>query len=545
MDEQSISSPREAARSAAAREAWADAWELFARLDPAELEPADHELMADSAWWSCRMDDSIAARQKAYAAYLDAGEMRRAGYVAWRISEDHGIKGESVVGLGWLKRAQRHLASERDCVEAGFLAVTESDVARANGDLASARAHAERAIELGERCGSLDLHAMGIQTLGRTLIAAGDVLDGMAFLDEAMTLVVGGRLKPMWTGIIYCNVVATCMQRADLARASDWTEEAMTWCDSISELTPYHGICRMHRVEITALRGDWAGAESEALRTVQEMQGLEPHIVVEAMYAIGEIHLRRGDLAAAENWFSRAQAAGRDPHPGLAEIRLAQARPEAAAAGLRLALASATDPTIQRARLLAAQVEASLALGDPAAAHQAVESLAAVASATPSSLLEAMTLAARASVYLAQDDVDGALRDARAAWSGWQQLKLPYFAAKARTLVGLAAARAGDRDAAEVELEAARAAFEALGAHLDARAVAQRLGASIDRPWGLSAREIEVLRMVAGGKTNREIAAELVISEKTASRHLENIFRKIDVSSRAAATAFAFKHDLA
>jgi hypothetical protein len=162
---------------------------------------------------------------------------------------------------------------------------------------------------------------MGIQTLGRVLIAGGDTREGTALLDEAMALVLGQRLTPLFTGLIYCNVVAACMERADLGRASEWTEAAMAWCGSISEITPYHGICRMHRVEITAMRGDWARAESEALRTVEEMQGLEQHVVAEALYAIGEIHLRRGDLAAAEDWFMRAHEMGRDPQPGLAAVR--------------------------------------------------------------------------------------------------------------------------------------------------------------------------------------------------------------------------------
>lgn len=534
----------ERARDAAGRGSWLEASELFAQLDPAELEPADLESMADAAWWCCRIDDSIAARQKAYVAYLDAREPRSAAYAAWLISQDYGIKGESSAGLGWLKRAQRHLVGQPDCVERGFLAVTESDIARTDGDLEQALVHAEVAVELGDRCDSLDLHAMGIQTLGRALIASGHIREGMALLDEAMTLVVGQRLRPLFTGIIYCNVVAACMERADLVRASEWTEAAMAWCGSISDLTPYHGICRMHRVEIATLRGDWEQAASDALRTVEEMQGLEQHVVAEALYAIGEIHLRRGDLAAAEDWFTRAREKGRDPQPGLAAIRLTQGKLDAALTGLRLSLASTAEPTLHRARLLATLVEVSIAARHLPEAREAADALATVASETPSSLLDAMALMARASVHLAEEEIDEALRDARAAWSVWQQLKLPYLAAKARVIVGLAAERAGDTDRSQVELEAARLAFERLGASLDARAAAEHLRGAVHLPHGLSARELEVLRMVADGKTNREIAAAMVISEKTVSRHLENIFRKLDVSSRAAATAFAFKHEL-
>lgn len=534
----------ERARHAAQRGSWVEAFELFAQLDPSELDPVDLEAIADAAWWCCRIDDSISMRLKAYAGYLAADELRRAGFTAWLLFADYGIKGESSVASGWLKRAHRHLTAHPDCVERGFVAVSDSDVARTNGDLEQAREHAELAVELGERCGSLDLHAMGLQTLGRVLISRGDMTEGLAMLDEAMTLVVGQRLSPLFTGWVYCAVVGACMERADLGRASEWTDAAMAWCGSISDLTPYHGVCRMHRVEIAALRGDWQRAESEALRTVEEMQGLEEHVVGEALYAIGEINLRRGDLSAAEEWFMRAHGHGRDPQPGLATVRCTQGKLDAAAAGLRGSLASTLEPSLQRARLLATHVDVSIAANDLATAEEAVEKLELVVSETPTTLLEAIAVTARASLYLAEGNIDETLQHARRAWALWQQLKLPYDAARVRVVIGLASKRAGDLDRAQIELEAARAAFERLGARLDARAVAEHLNDATDLPCGLSSRELEVLRLVAAGKTNRQIAGSMVISEHTVSRHLQNIFRKLGVSSRAAATAFAFEHAL-
>jgi ATP/maltotriose-dependent transcriptional regulator MalT len=445
---------------------------------------------------------------------------------------------------GWLKRAQRHLSTDPECVERGFVAVSESDIALSEDDPEQARARAELAVELGDRCGSLDLHALGLQALGRSLMALGNTRDGLATLDEAMTLVLGQRLRPVFTGWIYCTSLAACMERADLDRASEWTEAALHWCDSISDLTPYHGICRMHRVEITALRGDWVRAESEARRTVEEMEGLEQHVVAEALYAIGEICLRRGDLTAAEDWFARAHEKGRDPQPGLSAIRLAQGNVEAAAAGLRLSLASAVVPTLQRARLLAQRVEVAIAANDLHTALTSAGALEHIAADTPTALLEAIALTARAWVCLAGDLVDDCLQNARRAWSLWQKMKLPYDAARTRMMIGMASERAGDLDRAHAELEAARSAFEQLGAKLDGRAVAEHLRDATGLPCGLSARELEVLRLVASGKTNREIAAVMVISEHTVSRHLQNIFRKLDVPSRAAATAFAFENAL-
>lgn len=534
----------EQARDAARRGAWTEALALFARLDAADLLAEDLEAFADACWWSCRIDDSIAARRNAYAGYLARSNTRRAAYSAWFLSMDYGMKGEPSIGSGWLKRAQRHLASDSDCVERGFVAITESELACAAGELEQARSRAQLAIELGERCGSPDLHAMGIQTLGRALIAGGQIHEGMGLLDEAMTLVLSHRLSPLFTGWIYCNVVATCMARADLGRAGEWTDAAIAWCGSISDLTPFHGICRIHRVEIAALRGEWEHAESEARRTAEEMQGLEQHVVAEAFYAIGEIHLRRGDLLMADEWFVRAHTLGRDPQPGLAAIRLAQGKVDAAKTAIRLSLAMACEPTIQRARLLAMQVDVALADHDPDTAAEAVTALERLAADTGSTLVEATALIARAALDLAAGELDHAIGSATRAWSLCQQLKLPYDAARARMIIGMASKRAGDGDRAQVELEAARVAFERLGATLDARAAADQLRDASELPRGLSIRELEVLRLVAAGKTNREIGATLIISEHTVSRHVQNVFRKLEVSSRAAATAFAFEHSL-
>jgi DNA-binding NarL/FixJ family response regulator len=534
----------ERARDAAWRGSWTEAFDLFGQLDLAELEPRDLEAMADAAWWTCRLDESIGVRQQAYARYLAAGEQRGAAYAAWLLSLDYGIRDEPSAASGWLKRAQRHVTAHPECIERGFVALTESELARTRGDLELARTRAQLAVELGERCGSIDLHAMGIQTLGRVLIACGEAREGEALLDEAMTLVVGQRLSPLFTGFIYCNVLATCVERADFVRAGEWAEAAMAWCDSVSSLTPYHGICRMHRVEITALHGDWQQAESEALRTTEEMQGLEQHVVAEALYVIGEVQLNRGDLTAAENWFVRAHKLGRDPQPGLAAVRLAQGNLDAAAAGLRLSLASTAEPAVQVARLLATQVDVAIALKDLRAAREAVEALESVASRTATALLEATAAAAQASLHLAEGKVEQTLVQARRAWWLWESLKAPYFAAKTRMLIGLASERGGDGERAQTEFEAAQAAFERLGASLDARAAAERARGAKEHPQGLSRREFEVLRLVSTGRTNREIAAEMGISEHTVSRHLENLFRKLAVSSRAEATAFAFQHGL-
>lgn len=532
------------ARDAARRGAWSEAYEQFASIDPSGLGAEDIEAMANAAWWTLRIQESMATRQKAYAAHLAAGNLPRAAYVAWFLSIDYQIMGEATLGSGWSKRAERHLAEVPECAEHGFFAITEADRAKDGGDLDAARALAERAIELGRRFDSRDLEVMGIQTLGRVLISFGDVAEGVRLLDEAMTAVLAEELTAQYIGWVYCNVLSTCMEIVDLRRASEWTRAALAWMASYPESTPYHGLCRLYRVEVTILQGAWSEAATQAQRASEELMPTGRPMAAEALYACGEVHRLRGDLTAAEEAFMHALELGRDPQPGLALLRLAQGKADAAATALRLALTAEGVPLLKRVRLLGAQVEATIASSDLATARAAANEMDAIASASESPALRAMADRARGALHLSEGEVEPAVQRLQRASAVWQELDLPYEAARTRVLMGLACRRAGDEERARLELEAARAAFERLGARVDADAAADLLRTEAELPRGLSAREAEVLRLVAAGKTNREIAAEMVISEHTVSRHLQNIFRKLDVSTRAAATAFAFENSL-
>ncbi len=534
----------EEARDAVARGAWAEAYEAYSSLDPTLLDPSDLEALADAAWWLSRIREGMAFRQKAYAGYVAAGAGTRAAHCAWFLFNDYLFRGEPSVGSGWLKKAERDLAAEPECLEHGLLALAESGLALESGDFNEAERLADSVVAIGERCHARDLVAMGVDAKGRILIAAGEIARGTGLLDEAMTAVLAGEVSPFFTGWIYCNVLGACMRIADLRRATEWNDAAQAWTDSIRVRSPFHGICQIHRVEMTALRGAWAEAESEALRTTEEYTEVGPFIAAEGFYQLGEIHRRRGDLAAAEQAFLRAHESGHDPQPGLAQIRLAQGKIDAAAAGLRTSLTAHTTADLQRARLLAVQLDVSLAAGDTNAARVALDELSVVRDATASSLLDAMVAIGEGSLHLALDEVESALECTLRACRVWQQLRLPYEAAQARMLIAEAARRAGDKERAVLELDAAQVAFDRLGAKLDARRATDLLRESSELPAGLSAREVKVLRLVAAGKTNRQIAAELVISEHTVSRHLQNIFAKLGVSTRAAATAFAFENQL-
>jgi ATP/maltotriose-dependent transcriptional regulator MalT len=531
------------ARDAVRRESWAEAYEELRTLDPAGMEPRDLENLADAAWWLSRSDESIAARQRAYAGYVAAGEDPRAAWCAGRLCIEHSLRGEPALAAGWLMRTQRLLRGQPERVQHGYLAMVESNLARARGETDEALARAERATELGLRFGDPDLAAMGIHLHGLALIDAGRVAEGMALLGEAMTAVVAGELGTFFTGVVYCNAIAACLEVGDVGRLGEWNDAARQWCESLPPEAPFPAICRVNRAEAASLRGAWPEAEAEASRASRELR-FSPRAAARAFYETGEIRRRVGNLAGAEEAFARAHELGLQPQPGLALLRLAQGRPDAALRALRVAVADKPEGRPRRARLLAALVEIALAAGDLDAARQASRELDQVAGRFGTPALDAAAATAGGALRLAEGDLPGALDRLRTACATWQELRLPYETARARLLYGAALRHAGSEEDALLELRAALAAFERLGAAGDAAEAAALLGGREELPRGLTAREAEVLRLVAAGKTNREVAAALVISEHTVARHVQNIFVKLGVSSRSAATAFAFEHKL-
>jgi DNA-binding CsgD family transcriptional regulator len=532
------------ARDAARRESWTEAYEELRALDPAGMGPRDLETLADAAWWLSRSEESVAARQRAYAAYVAAGDDPRAAWCAGRLCIEHFFRGEPAVAAGWLMRAQRLLRDQPERVQHGYVAAIESTVAGARGEAGEAVACAERATEIGLRFGDPDLVAMGIHLHGMALVDAGRVAEGMALLDEAMASVVAGELGTFFTGIVYCNVIATCLEVSDVGRLGEWNEAARQWCELLPPDAPFPTICRVNRAEAALLRGAWPEAEAEAARATREVR-FNPRVAARAFYETGEIRRRIGDLAGAEEAFAHAHELSLQPQPGLALLRLAQGKPEAALRALRAAVADEPPGRPHRARLLAAQVEVAVAAGDLDAAGRASRELDEIAGRLGTPALAAAAATAGGALRLAEGDLPAALECLRAAGTTWQELRLPYETAQARMLYGTALRRAGSEEDALLELRAALAGFERLGAAGDAARAAALLGGRDGLPGGLTAREAEVLRLVAAGRTNREVAAALVISEHTVARHVQNIFAKLGVSSRSAATAFAFEHGLA
>jgi DNA-binding CsgD family transcriptional regulator len=531
-------------KDALTRGAWTEAYDLLASAPVSELTARELYDLADAAWWTMRLDESIGIRQKAYAAAVAEDDEIHAGGVALRLAIEHFIRGEPAVGAGWLGRAHKHLDGQPECTEVGFLPLIESNVARFGGDLEGAIALGRLGTEIAARVREPNLSAMASFTLGIALVAAERVVEGVPLLDEAMTAAIAGELADYHAGIIYCGVIDVCLQLADVRRASEWSAAATAWCESLQDGSIYPGLCRVNRAEVAALRGAWEQAEAEALRAVEEIQAYEPGGAAAALYHVGEIRRRRGDAAGAEEAFGRAADLGFEPQPGLALLRASQGKVEAG----RRSLAHEPPPNVpplRRAQLLAARVELAIAEADLDDARRASDELESLSARFPTPALVAEAACVRGALALAEGRPDEAADVLRGAFAMWQELRLPYEAARVRADHGRALLACGDEEAGTRAIRAAASALEELGAIPEARRLSAVLSSERTLPAGLTAREADVLRLVAAGKTNREIAAELFISEHTVARHLQNMFAKLGVSTRSAATAFAFAHDLA
>jgi len=534
-------------REAAGRLAWADAYAALSLADQSSsLSAEDLELLGTAAYLLGRVEDCLGALQRAQQLHAEAGDPRRAARCAFWLAFHLSSAGELAQAGGWLARANRLLEHEPPgCPERGLLLLSLAVEHIGADDNAAAQEVSARAAGIGRHAGDADLVALALHVQGRVLVRLGRVSEAMAAFDEAMVAVVASELSPVVAGTVYCSMLEACQEILEWRRAREWTEALTAWCGKQPAMVTFSGRCLVHRAEILHLRGAWPESVEEARRAGERLaQGADSWASGGAFYRQAEVYRVLGDFTAAEDAYQQASRWGRQPQPGLALLRLAQGRTDAAQAASRRLVAETTD-RLGRAKLLPAQVEIMLAIGDVQAARDAAGELAEIAERYGTLALRAVADHARGAVLLAEGDARAAVVALRGAWQAWQELEAPYEAARVRVLVGLGCRALGDEEAATMELDAARTVFAQLGAAPDlARLEALAHQEAAWKAHGLTERELQVLRLVATGTTNHTIASQLFVAEKTVDRHVSNIFTKLGVSSRAAATAYAYQHRL-
>jgi tetratricopeptide (TPR) repeat protein len=455
-------------REAAGRLAWADAYTALSLADrSSSLAGKDLELLATAAYLLGRVNDCLRALQRAQQLHAERGDLRRAARCAFWLVFHLINQGELTQASGWLARANRLLEHEQECAERGYLLLPVALQHVVAGDYAGARRTATRAAAIGRHAGEADLVALALQLRGRAMVREGRVNEGLVLLDETMVAVVAGELSPPAAGTVYCSVIDACQEIMEWRRAHEWTAALAAWCGKQPDMVTFTGQCLVHRAEILHLHGAWPQAVEEARRAGERLvQGADSYATGAAFYRQAEVYRVLGDFTAAEDAYQQASRWGREPQPGLALLRLAQGRTDAAAAAIRRVLAE-TSEKFRRARLLPAQVEIMLAVGEVKAAADAASELTGIASGYETAALRAVADHAHGAVLLAEGDARAAVVALRGAWQVWRELEAPYEAARVRVLVGLGCRALGDEEAAAMELDAARGVFAQLGATPD------------------------------------------------------------------------------
>lgn len=529
------------AREAYDRGDWADA--LQGLRGKGGLGADDTLALATSAYLMGNVDEAIRALQGGYQDMIKNGDSLGAVRFGFWLALILNVRGDVAIGTGWVARGQRLLENEpADLPERAYLLIHDFFQYLARGDVATAFETAGRVVELARRFGNDDLVALGLMCQGRVRIYSGQVREGLAALDEAMVGISAGEASPIIAGMVYCSMIEACQEVSDFSRAASWTSALTRWCDTQPGLVPYTGQCSLHRGQIMRLHGAYDEALGEFARAQRRyrLEGTTAPAAL-ALTEQGDVLRIQGKLDEAEDCYRQSAELGYEPQPGLALCWLARGRTPAAVSAMRRLLAETQGP-VGRSRMLPGGVHVMVAAALIDEAREHADELAEIASLFGNPAVRAMAAYARATVELASGQVAEALGQARESTRLWSDIGAPYEAARARVLVARALRELGDEDSATGELAVAGRAFAEVGAAPAAQEVDKLLGRA--RPGGLTEREIEVLSLVAEGKSNYEIARVLVLSQKTVERHLSNIFSKLDVSSRTAAAAYAHDHGL-
>ncbi len=488
----------EGGRRAADLRRWPEAYEALRTANAGgELDPGDLELLAKSAWWVGRQNEAIEARERAYARYVELGDRPRAAFMALTLRRENVSKLAASVAQGWLTRAERLLADEPVSVAHGYLELARAAGPWGRGEHDEALVFIRRAIEIAHRFDDADLHAWATSYSGMVLLEMGRVDEGWPLLEEVSAAAVGGELGAYTTGAVFCNVISACRDLADYRRASEWAEAATRWCERQS-IAGFPGICRVHRAEVLRLLGSWAEADAELRKATDELVEFNPMHAGAGFHELGEVRLRMGDVAGAEDAFRHAQELGEDPQPGRALLLLRQGKVEAAAASIRRSLEDLEYRRLARARLLPVQAEIAWRSGDAATARAAAVELDEIADAVGTNAIRAAAEWAHGLADLTDGATDAARRF-RKARQLWQGVEAPYETARAGRLLAETLAAEGDEEGAAIELEAARSLFARLGAEPDTRESEERLAAlGPESPRPTEARRTFVFTDITG-----------------------------------------------
>ncbi|GBF17976.1 MULTISPECIES: helix-turn-helix transcriptional regulator [Arenibacter] len=529
-------------------EKWTETYERLIKTGKEhELAPQELETYALAAFLTGKEDESFQILEQAHQAYLVQRQTEKAVRCAFWLGLMLLNTGARARGGGWIARGERLLGDEKrpDCAEKGLFLIPTALGALSAGHTTKALNLFKQAETIGKQFGDADLIALGRLGHGQAIIQNGEVAQGLKLLDETMITVETEALFPVACGIIYCAAIETCRKVWDLGRAQEWTSALTRWCNAQPDIVPFRGQCLVRRAEIIQFHGDWQKALEET-RDACELLSRPPGepAAGEAFYRQAELLRLLGDFEKAEDCYRETAKWGRNPQPGLALLRLVQGQEDSAETSIRNTLQETKD-IIRRVELLPAVVRIMISVNQTEEALSATKELCSIAKEFDAPYLYAMSSYCQGSVFFAKGNPQLALEHLQKALKFWKNLHVPYQSAYASELKGLVYRELNDQDNSEVELTAAKWVFEQLKAGPDLERINRLFHTQRHyETHGLTLRELQVMQRVASGKTNKSIAGELFISERTVDRHVSNIFNKLGVSSRVEATTCAIRNNL-
>jgi len=532
-------------REAFRQHEWQKAYDILSAAGQESApEPGDLERLAKAAYLIGKDAVYTDLWRRAHQGFLNNDEVPEAANCAFWLGLILFFRGDKAQGGGWIARARRLIdESGRDCPEKGFVQIPQALQHMRDGNPAAAYKLFSSVVELGKHFKNPDLQSLGQLGSGQALIQMNKTVEGTSLLDESMVAVLAGETSPIVSGIIYCAVIETCQKIYDLHRAQEWTNALSSWCEAHPDLFPYRGQCMVRRAELLQLHGEWTDAELEIQRACEHFSKSSLEVDAgEAFYRYGEISRLQGKYTRALDMYRQASRLGFKPQPGLALLRLAQGQTDVARAAIEQTEKEKKDP-LSRSKILPAYLEIMIETEEIRAAQRAADELAEIAAAYSAAFLEAVATRAQGNLLLVSGKPADAMAHLHRASTLFTNSKARYESARTRVLIGLACRELGDADTAKMEFESAGETFEHIGAIPDLKSVNKLWPQNF--PHRLTPRELEVLRLLATGKKNKEIAADLFLSERTIDRHVSNILTKIDAPTRAAATAYAYKYQLA